>query len=306
MKNIQSIELNDSSKEELLPGFSADFPYIATCAELDRYLEPLVPWHWHPAVELFYMKSGSLEYTTPHGKWIFPAGSGGFVNANVLHMTRWDRSAESNVQLLHLFDSSLISGGHGNRMEKKYVLPLTSNSDIEILALTSENPAHAPILRQIRDAFDLSEVDPYYEFKLREMLTGIWMELFAFARPTMEVERQNERSNEPVKQMMVYIHEHYGQRICVDDLAAIAHISKRACFRLFQDNLHMTPVEYMQSYRLRMACQMLAKGSASVTEISGRCGLGSTSYFGKVFREKFGCTPLEFRKRWHDSDTNRQ
>ena len=85
MKNIQSIELNDSSKEELLPGFSADFPYIATCAELDRYLEPLVPWHWHPTVELFYMKSGSLEYTTPHGKWIFSAGSGGFVNANVLH-----------------------------------------------------------------------------------------------------------------------------------------------------------------------------------------------------------------------------
>ena len=45
MKNIQSIKLNDSSKEELLPGFSPDFPYIATCAELDKYLEHIVPWH---------------------------------------------------------------------------------------------------------------------------------------------------------------------------------------------------------------------------------------------------------------------
>lgn len=306
MRNIRGLEMNESSREELLPGFSADFPYISTCAELDRYMEPLVPWHWHPTVELFYMESGCLEYTTPHGKWVFPAGSGGFVNANVLHTTNWKPSADSNVQLLHLFDPSLISGGHGNRMEKKYVLPLTSNLDIEILPLALDNPAHAPILRQIRDAFDLSETDTYYEFTLREILTGIWMELFELARPMMEAEKHNDHSSEPIKQMMIYIHEHYGQHISVDALAAAAHISKRACFRLFQDNLHMTPVEYMQSYRLRMACQMLAKGTASVTEISGRCGLGSTSYFGKVFREKFGCTPLEFRKRWHDSDTNRQ
>ena len=48
--------------------FSADFPYIATRAELDKYTEPFVPWHWHSSVELFYMESGALEYTTPNGK----------------------------------------------------------------------------------------------------------------------------------------------------------------------------------------------------------------------------------------------
>ena len=84
MKHVNSIEI-DYNKEELIPWFSPEFPYIASCAELGKYREREVPWHWHRMVELFYMKSGTIEYTTPAGKWIIPAGSGGMVNSNVLH-----------------------------------------------------------------------------------------------------------------------------------------------------------------------------------------------------------------------------
>ena len=38
MKNIHSIEFYTGSKEELLPGFEKDFPYIASRAELDKYI----------------------------------------------------------------------------------------------------------------------------------------------------------------------------------------------------------------------------------------------------------------------------
>ena len=34
------------SKEELLPGFEKDFPYIVSRAELDKYIGCYVPWHW--------------------------------------------------------------------------------------------------------------------------------------------------------------------------------------------------------------------------------------------------------------------
>ena len=119
MKNVQKLERNELTKEELLPEFSTDFPYISFCAELDKYIDPMVPWHWHRTVELFYMESGCLEYTTPNGKWVFPAGSGGFVNSNVLHTSQVTQTEESNLQLLHLFEPSFISGEHGNRMEQK-------------------------------------------------------------------------------------------------------------------------------------------------------------------------------------------
>ena len=110
MKNIHNIEFYNGSKEELLPGFANDFPYIASRAYLDKYIGRSVPWHWHKAMELFYMESGALEYYTPGGKVCFPAGSGGLVNSNVLHATKAISQSEKNIPILHIFDASLLAG----------------------------------------------------------------------------------------------------------------------------------------------------------------------------------------------------
>lgn len=305
MKNIQSIQLIEESKEEILPGFTPDFPYIATCAELDKYLEPFTPWHWHRTVELFYIKSGSLEYSTPNGKWVFPAGSGGMVNSNVLHTSRFQRRKDSNIQLLHLFDPTFLSGEHGSRIETKYILPLTTAPGVEMIPLFPEDPAQAEVLQDIKNAFKLYEQEWGYELKLRELLTRIWMKLFELARADMEKSGSKE-SDEKIKALLVYIHKHLQEEIPVEQLAQTAHMSKRACFRLFQDNLHMTPVEYIRSCRLQKACQMLAQSNVPVTQIAHSCGLGSSSYFGKIFRNKFNCTPLEYRRHWHDCEKNRR
>ena len=304
MKHLRNIKINSRNKEELLPGFSSDFPYIATCAELDTYLEPTVPWHWHRTVELFYIKSGTLEYMTPRGKWTFPAGSGGMVNSNVLHSTDFHTSKDSNIQLLHLFDPVLLAGEHGSRMEAKYILPLTTSPGVELIPLYPDDPVQAEILKEIRNAFGLSEQEWGYEFQIREALTQIWLKLFELARPSMTHNVAGKASDDRIKMLMVYVHEHYQEPITMEQLAQNIHISKRACFRLFQENLHMTPVEYIRSYRLQKACQLLAKTKDPISKIAGNCGLGSSSYFGKIFREEYGCTPMEYRKHWRNRDKN--
>ena len=304
MKNIQSIQLIEGSNEELLPGFSPEFPYIASRALLDRYIEPATPWHWHRTVELFYMESGSLEYTTPNGTWVFPAGSGGFVNSNVLHTSKAIPSGEETIQLLHLFEPELLSGGQTSRMDAKYIRPLTSAAGIEMIVLSPNDPTQAELLKMIRAVFDLDEDGWGYEFTLRQQLAQIWLALFELVRPAMEQQSGAKDSDEKMKAMMRYIYDHYPENISVDQLAREAHISKRVCFRLFRENLHMSPVEYMTSFRLRKACQRLAESDESITQIAYSCGLGSSSYFGKLFREHFGSSPAAYRKEWHNRDKN--
>ncbi|MDE6386549.1 MAG: AraC family transcriptional regulator [Lachnospiraceae bacterium] len=302
MKEIQGIEFQTGSREELLPGFTPDFPYIASKVDFDKNMGGAVPWHWHRAVELFYMESGELEYHTPSGTIVFPAGSGGMVNANVLHMTRTTGRATRNIQYLHIFDASLIAGEQGCCIEEKYVTPLISASQIEIIALYPEHFAHAETLKLIREAFLLSGREFGYEIKLRELLSQIWLHLFEQAGAIMEESgKAAKKGNDKIKQMMVYIHEHYQDKITIAELAASAFLSERECFRVFQEYLHMTPIDYIQSYRLQAACQMLARGHETITEISHACGFGSSSYFGKVFREYTYCTPSQYRQRWQDS-----
>ena len=301
MKTVCSVEFKPGTKEELLPDFDTAFPYIATCSEKNG--GDVSPWHWHQAVELFYMDSGSLEYTTPSGHHVFPAGSAGFINTNIPHTARNSAGQEHSRQLLHLFDPLLIAGQQGSRIEEKYVLPLTTASQIELLPLDPGDPIQAEIIGLIRRSFRLSPVEPGYELSIRSALSEIWLRLLDTAAPLLRQKHRSSHNSEQIKLMMIYVHEHYGDRISVSDLADAAHLSKRACFRVFQEYLHMTPVEYITSYRLQIACRMLAEEKYTVTEIAYRCGLGSSSYFGRVFREAKGCTPVEYRKYWHDRDT---
>ena len=306
MKSIQGIEFHTGSREERLPGFADDFPYIASRVELDKYIGRSVPWHWHRAVEIFYMESGAFECYTPGGKILFPKGSGCMVNSNILHMTKAAGKTEKNIPLVHLFDTSLIAGEQGSRIGRKYILPIVASPQIEMLPLFPENPDHKNILDCIFEAFFIPENEFGYEVKLQEALLGIWLMLYKQYRPMLDEGRQYNRNNDKVKQMMVYVHEHYPERITIKQLAETAYLSERECFRVFHDCLHMTPAEYIKNYRLQMACQMLAKGKESITEISQACGLGSSSYMGRVFKGYANCTPLEYRRRWQDCDIQGQ
>ena len=138
--------------------------------------------------------------------------------------------------------------------------------------------------------------------KLREALSEIWRTLFELSRPLCEKPKAPDKNNDKIKLMMIYIHEHYQEKISIPELAAAAYLSERECFRAFHDCLHMTPVEYIRSYRLQAACRMLARGQEPVTAVSHACGLGSSSYFGKIFREYAHCTPSEYRRKWQDCD----
>jgi len=48
---------------------------------------------------------------------------------------------------------------------------------------------------------------------------------------------------------------------------------------------------------------MLAENKASITEVGTACGMGNSSYFGKVFREVVGCTPRQYRYKRQNNNT---
>ena len=141
--------------------------------------------------------------------------------------------------------------------------------------------------------------------KKTQLLTEVWLGLLELACAETEDIHKNKDTAEKMKAMMSYIQDHYTEMIAVDCLAREAHISKRVCFRLFQENLHMSPLEYMREYRLRKACMELIETEKSITEIASDCGFGSSSYFGKLFREHFNCSPVRYRGKWHDCNRNR-
>lgn len=301
MRETRNIQIKPDSREEILPDFTEGFPYLASRACLSRYPEPGTPWHWHRAVELFYVEQGVLEYHTPAGKSLLPAGFGGFVNSNVLHSSRVISGEMETVQLLHLFEPEFISEG-GSVIAEKYIRPLALRRDIELIVFSPEEPRHTDILKKIRGAFDLKGEDWGYEITLRGVLADIWLSLLELAGESVTPQGKNRETEEKLKRMMAYIQTYYPEPITVETLAKAALVSKRVCYRIFKETLHMSPVEYMTDFRMDKACRQLTETNDPITKIAYDCGLGSSSYFGKCFRQHIGCTPAQYRRKWHESE----
>jgi AraC-like DNA-binding protein len=57
-----------------------------------------------------------------------------------------------------------------------------------------------------------------------------------------------------------------------------------------------TPVDYINSYRIRQAAALLQQSDRKISDIAMDAGFDNVSYFIKVFRKAMKCSPSEFRK----------
>lgn len=296
------IDLYPGSQEERLPGFTPQFPHLCSYVPLLPPPADRCNWHWHRSFELFYVDSGALLYQTPGSTRKFASGSGGMVNSNVLHRTRC--LEEGTILRLHLFEPELLSGIPGGLVEQRYLAPLLAPGAPELLALSAQEPVHRRALELLRQSLALDEAAYGYELELQALLAQIWVELTRpLAQSGPAAPGAPDTSAEKVKQMMLFVHAHYAEKLSVADIAAAAFCSERECYRSFQACLHQTPADYLQYIRLQAACKQLMETDASITAIAQQCGLGSSSYFGAQFRRAFGCTPTQYRQRWQDPDT---
>ncbi|MFN2243397.1 MAG: helix-turn-helix transcriptional regulator, partial [Anaerolineae bacterium] len=66
-----------------------------------------------------------------------------------------------------------------------------------------------------------------------------------------------------------------------------------ACFR---KELGVTPIAYLNRYRVHQAKQLLSDTSKSITEIALEVGFSDSGYFSRVFRREVGLSPEAYRQ----------
>jgi AraC-like DNA-binding protein len=99
-----------------------------------------------------------------------------------------------------------------------------------------------------------------------------------------------------VRKTMAYIHEHFAQPISRHDLARYAGVSERHLNRCFLQETGVTPLTYLNRYRIQQAKGLLEQGQLSITEIMGSVGFSESSYFTRVFRREAGISPSAYKR----------
>lgn len=111
--------------------------------------------------------------------------------------------------------------------------------------------------------------------------------------------RQNEvvRSGNPyLIQAVDFIANNYSFPIRVGHIADFVGLDRTYLYRLFEQELHISPKKYLTDYRLQVSKDLLANSELSIDVISQRCGFTDSSSFSKTFRQAFWLSPLKYRK----------
>ncbi len=99
-----------------------------------------------------------------------------------------------------------------------------------------------------------------------------------------------------VRQAMAYIHEQYAEPISRSGLAAHVGISERHLTYCFREETGLTPITYLNRYRIHQARTLLEQGSMNVTEVALAVGFSDSSYFARVFRDEVGVSPHAYQR----------
>ena len=80
-------------------------------------------------------------------------------------------------------------------------------------------------------------------------------------------------------------------------IAASASVSERECLRTFRKALGTSPVRFLISYRLAESVRLLESSDMQIAQIAYRTGFESPAHFSRSFRELYGVSPTQWRRR---------
>ena len=100
-----------------------------------------------------------------------------------------------------------------------------------------------------------------------------------------------------VKRLTRRINEQYAQAITRNDLAEMVCLNPDYMARLFKRETGMSVNAYLLERRLEAAKELLERTAMPVSAVSMQVGYENFAYFSKMFREKTGQTPNEYRKK---------
>ena len=291
--SLRSCGMNlDCVRREMQARGTQEFPCEGYRMHCDQIPGNQIQWHWHDEIEVIFVQRGTLLLRASSRTERLNEGDFAVISASVLHAAEGSPQADGYSIVFH---PALIGGKEESVFERRYIQPLLRCREFDCAVFRRNETMEKQMLRM----FEMLREDTVgYEFVVREVLSQICLELCSryFSRPATESLPANQ-DRKRIEEMMLFIQDHYAEDIRLCDIASAGRVGERECLRCFQRSLGQSPIQYLMSYRLLRAANLLrSEPEKGISEIAERCGFSSASYFSHQFRKFFHCTPKEYRK----------
>ena len=252
-----------------------------------------IPLHWHEEFQFVRILKGKAIFRINEDSIAVEEGDGLYINSGCLHAAEDFRQSDCTYVCLNVSPQFVLN----RELFDMFVHPYMRATNLPFLHLNAAVPWAGNILDAILAIKELLRQKPsLFEIEIAMHLAVIWKNLMdnSFLPEYDSMEVQKDRR---MKQMLNWIHQHYSEKIFLEDIAKAGQLSRSECCRYFKRILNITPLNYVTEYRIQKSAVLVTQTDVSVTEAAYQVGFNSTSYFIEKFKKVMGVTPLQYKMK---------
>ena len=256
------------------------------------YGENIDNMHFHNLIEIGYCHYGEGDLAIEEEQYRFGAGMVSCIPANFLHVTKSDTGVMAFWEYLYINPADLLKQQGRPAQEIRNIIDAVNSRAFFIKV--EENPIFVTLIRAIFE--EMQNKNPYY----RECVGGMaYSLLFEIARYNGRGTAQSYVKNNSLQleNAIEYVERNFQNNFKIADLANECHMSETHFRRVFQEKMNMTPVEYVNFVRIKMACELIDKTDISMEDVAEKVGFITPSTFNRNFRRIIGTSPYQWKKR---------
>jgi AraC-like DNA-binding protein len=259
--------------------------YKDTKIEFDIYCEKSshISPHIHSELEMVYVTEGTLEIGVGQELYHMETGDFAIVFPDLIHHYQVFDSRECRAIYLQVpssFAGTYLNTLQQNCPEQPVIKAADVHRDVSyairsLLQSREQEEVEDPVVRQAFVQIILAHSLPHYKLRDRSTLS----------------------SGDIIYETVVYIARHFMEEISLTGMAKELGYSPYALSRVFSGTFHTNFNQYLNDIRLDYACSLLDYTNQTVTEAYENAGFQSQRTFNRVFQDRYGISPREYRKR---------
>lgn len=103
-------------------------------------------------------------------------------------------------------------------------------------------------------------------------------------------------NNNCVENAIDFIKNNYHEKIDVKSIANLINMSESNLYVVFKKHTSLSPISYLNNYRLSAATEQLINSEKSISEISKSVGIDDSVYFNKLFKKAYNMSPKKYKE----------
>ena len=177
---------------------------------------------------------------------------------------------------------------------------------LSMIGISVENPVlHFQEIDTIKTIFQqlLDAAKQYSDISALEALGHLYR-LIALFSSFNDKNSMQDNDSPYISKAIQYIHNNFMKPITVTDIAKHVSLHRSYLTSLFKNQLQMSPLEYLLSYRFNIACKLMRTTNMTIQEIGMAVGFPDHMNFSTRFKKYKGVSPRAYRKSNYDRDTS--